>query len=257
MEELIPVRYENHQPLVWAKDLYNGLDIATRYATWMERIIEYGFIEGKDFFPKVGKSTGGRPSVEHLITVEMAKEICMLQRSEKGKLYRQYFLQLERAWNSPEQVMARALQMANEAVEQLKDQCRYLGVKVAEQKQLIEKIQPKARYLDQILHSQSLVLITQIAKDYGMSAVRMNQILYEIGIQYKRREQWILYAPYQGLGYVHSRTIEIQRRDGRMDVKMQTEWTQKGRLFLYEKLKEVGIIPTIEKEGEDDAGGSG
>lgn len=79
-----------------------------------------------------------------------------------------------------------------------------------------------------------------------MSARRFNRLLHELGIQYKVGDQWVLYAKYQGRGYVHSRTIEFTRRDGTTDVKMQTEWTQKGRLFLYETLKKEGYLPLIE-----------
>ena len=121
---------------------------------------------------------------------------------------------------------------------------------VIEQQLMLEELAPKARYLDQILQSPSLVLTTQIAKDYGMSATRFNRILHDLKIQYKVNDQWILYANYQGKGYVHSRTITIPRNDGTYLVRMQTEWTQEGRRFLYEELKEKrGILPLIEGGG--------
>ena len=97
------------------------------------------------------------------------------------------------------------------------------------------------------MQSKSLVTITQIAKDYGMSGRKFNQILKELKIQYKVGGQWVLYSKYQNNGYVHSRTIDITRTDGRPDVAMQTEWTQKGRLFLYEELKKQGYVPVIEQ----------
>lgn len=113
---------------------------------------------------------------------------------------------------------------------------------------MLEELTPKANYLEQILQSPSLVLTTQIAKDYGMSAIQFNRLLHDMKIQYKVNDQWILYANYQGQGYVHSRTITIPRGDGTCLVRMQTEWTQKGRLFLYEELKEKrGILPLIER----------
>lgn len=133
-----------------------------------------------------------------------------------------------------------------EALKEEREKNKGLSKEVVEQQRVISELQPKVTYLDKILDSKSLVLTTQIAKDYGMSARRFNRLLHELGIQYKVGDQWVLYAKYQGRGYVHSRTIEFTRRDGTTDVKMQTEWTQKGRLFLYETLKKEGYLPLIE-----------
>lgn len=133
-----------------------------------------------------------------------------------------------------------------EALKEEREKNKGLSKEVVEQQRVISELQPKVTYLDKILNSKSLVLTTQIAKDYGMSARRFNRLLHELGIQYKVGDQWVLYAKYQGRGYVHSRTIEFTRRDGTTDVKMQTEWTQKGRLFLYETLKKEGYLPLIE-----------
>lgn len=118
---------------------------------------------------------------------------------------------------------------------------------LAAKDKVIEEMKPKVDYYDQILQSKSLVLISQIAKDYGYGAPTMNKKLHELGVQYKQGGQWLLYSKYQNKGYTHSRTINITRSDGRSDVRMQTEWTQKGRLFLYELLKKNGILPIIEQ----------
>ena len=120
-----------------------------------------------------------------------------------------------------------------------------------EKKKLIGKIsqlKPKADYTNKILNNKGLVTITQIAKDYGMSGRAMNNLLHDLGVQYKQSEQWMLYAEHQGEGYTHSQTIDIERSDGTPDIVMNTKWTQKGRLFLYNLLKEESILPTIEKE---------
>lgn len=164
-----------------------------------------------------------------------------------NKQVTKYFNKMEKAWNTPEQIMARALKMASQSIESLKDRCKFLGDQVIEQQQIITELQPKANYVDKILQSKSLVTITQIAKDYGMSGRKFNQILKELKIQYKVGGQWVLYSKYQNNGYVHSRTIDITRTDGRPDVAMQTEWSQKGRLFLYEELKKHGYVPVIEQ----------
>ena len=127
-----------------------------------------------------------------------------------------------------------------------RDKRRFLSEQVLTQQKLIAELQPKADYVNQILKSTSSVKTTQIAKDYGMSARAFNKLLYELGIQYKVGDQWVLYAKYQACGYVRSVTYEYRHRDGRLDVKMCTEWTQKGRLFLYETLKKEGYLPLME-----------
>lgn len=122
-----------------------------------------------------------------------------------------------------------------------------LAVENTQQKQLIGELKPKADYLDQILSSKSLVTITQISKDYGMSGKEMNRKLHELGVQYKQSGQWLLYSKYHDCGYTHSETVDIEHSDGRSDVVMNTKWTQKGRLFLYNLLKQNRILPVIER----------
>lgn len=113
--------------------------------------------------------------------------------------------------------------------------------------QQVHEMKPKADYTDIILKNKSLMTITQIAKDYGMSGQAMNKLLHELRVQYKQSDQWLLYSDYHDKGYTHSDTVEIKRNDGTPDVKLNTKWTQKGRLFLYDLLKRNNIIPTIEK----------
>ena len=116
-----------------------------------------------------------------------------------------------------------------------------------QQKQIIGELKPKADYTDKILQNRGLVTMNAIAKDYGMRAIAMNKLLHEMGVQYKQGKQWFLYTKYQSCGYTHSETIEFYHSDGTPDVTMNTKWTQKGRLFLYELLKKNGVVPVIER----------
>ena len=248
MGELIPINYDGEQPTVSARELHKGLEIKSKYADWFKNMSAYGFAENIDYFTVSKNLENGGRTIEHEISVDMAKQICMIQRSEKGRQYRQYFLDLEKAWNTPEQVFARALKMADQTIAKLKGSVETLTTEVNMKNQIIGELKPKADYYDEILKNPGLVTITQIAKDYGMSGKKMNETLHNIGVQYKQSEQWLLYSKYHNLSYTHSETVNITRADGRPDVKMTTKWTQKGRIFLYDKLKENSILPMIEQE---------
>ena len=116
---------------------------------------------------------------------------------------------------------------------------------------LIAEYEPKVTYYDQILASVDTITMTQIAKDYGMSAQELNKLLHEQGIQYKQNKQWILYQKYAKLGYTKSKTVPITYKNGEQGVALNTQWTQKGRLFLYELLKSHGYLPLIEQDDEN------
>ena len=248
-EQLIPINYDDEEPTVSARDLHKGLEISERFQAWFNRQLQYGFQENLDYVGRKEFNTLAKQELQdYQISVDMAKQICMIQRSEKGRQYRQYFIDLEKAWNTPEQVFARALKMADQTIAKLKGSVESLTAEVNVKNQIIGELKPKADYYDEILKNPGLVTITQIAKDYGMSGKKMNDILHDLGIQYKQSGQWLLYDKYSKNGYTHSETVDIVRSDGRRDVKMNTKWKQKGRIFLYNMLKENGIVPMIEQE---------
>ena len=147
-----------------------------------------------------------------------------------------------------DELMAKALMVAQNKINERDNRIKSLETEITEMDKTISEMQPKVRYVDMILQSKSTVNVSQIAQDYGMSATIFNRKLHELGIQYKTGGQWILYSNYKNKGYVHSETIEIKHSDGSKGTKMQTKWLQKGRLFLYEKLKKHGIYPLIESE---------
>lgn len=254
MNELIKIEYKNGNPTVLARGLHEALEVKSIYQNWFQRMCEYGFSVGKDYvevFSKNGKNPqGGRPTVDHQITLSMAKELCMLQRSPKGKQFRQYFIQIEEAWNKPEAVMARALQMANRKLDQLMQVNVELTDTVAVQSQQIAELQPKASYYDVVLNCKDLISTSVIAKDYGKSAIWLNQYLHNRGVQYKQGDIWLLYQKHAQKGLTNTKTQSYLGSDGKTHTKVHTYWTQKGRLFIYDLLKADGMVPLIEREGE-------
>ncbi|HDN2514059.1 TPA: antA/AntB antirepressor family protein [Clostridioides difficile] len=148
MNELINVEInENQEPIVNARELHEFLEVNSNYTTWFKRMCEYGFTINEDFIPILEESTGGRPSENHAIKLDMAKEIAMIQRNEKGKQARQYFIKIEKDWNSPEKVMARALIVANKTIEQKN-----------------KELQEKSKFINQIASSKNSLLVREVAK---------------------------------------------------------------------------------------------
>ena len=247
INELIKIDINtNLEPIVSGRELHKALEVQSNYTTWFKRMCEYGFVENTDYstcFPNLeSENHGGQNMQDHLIKLDMAKEICMIQRTERGKEARQYFIQIEKDYNSPEKIMARALRIAEQELSTLR-----LENKVKDQQ--IAELQPKATYYDLILQCRDLLSMTEIAKDYGMSATGFNKMLYEFGIQYKQSGVWFLYAKYQSEGYTQTKTQNYNRPDGTQGARTHMYWTQKGRLFLYDFLKSKGILPLIEKVG--------
>lgn len=248
MDELVRIKYENDCPTVLGRDLHEVLEVKTPYDKWFPRMCEYGFADGSDFSTFLSESTGGRPSVDHQLTIDMAKELCMIQRTPKGKQCRQYFLEIEKAWNSPEAIMARALQFANRQLAQMKNHNKLLEGTIAVQKQQITEMKSKVSYYDVVLNCKDLISTSAIAKDYGKSAIWINRYLHEKGIQFKQGDIWLLYQRHAEKGYTSTKTHSYLGNGGEQHTKVHTYWTQKGRLFIYELMKADGILPQIEME---------
>lgn len=223
MNELIKVNYDNpERPVVSGRELHEALQIDTPYKKWFDRMTDYGFIENKDFWTNLSESTGGRPATDHMLTIPMAKELCMIQRTDTGRKFRQYFISIEEAWNSPEMVMQRALQFANRQLEIFKAKNSALEVTVTAQAQEISEMKPKVSYYDIVLNCKDLLSTTQIAKDYGKSAMWLNDFLYKKHIQFKKRKCWFLYQKYAEQGYTGTRTLTIDGADGFLHAKVHT-----------------------------------
>ena len=250
-EITIAVKYDNDNPTVSGRELHAALEVRTQYSIWFDRMCEYGFSEGIDYYSFLNnRSDGlaGKPRTDHQLTIDMAKELCMIQRTEIGKRCREYFINLEKQWNSPDAVMARALQIADQKLELAKQQNGNLIETTAVQAKQIEEMKPKATYCDMVLQSAVLMPITTIAKDYGKSAKWLNKWLHEHGIQYKQGQIWLLYQKYADRGYMKSKTHTVFDKNGEPTAKVHSYWTQQGRIFIYDQLKREGILPLIEQD---------
>lgn len=229
MNELINVTLnDNQEPVVSGRQLHEALGVNSRYTTWFDRMKEYGFTEGQDFLPNLGKSTGGRQATDHVIKLDMAKEIAMIQRTDKGKEVRQYFIQVEKDFNSPEKIMARALLMADKKVHKLEAQ--------------IEADRPKVLFADAVSASKSSCLIGELAKILKQNGIdigqnKLFQWLRSNGYLISRRgESWN--QPTQKsmqLGLFELKKTNINHADGHTTVNTTTKVTGKGQQYFINK----------------------
>lgn len=229
MNELIEVTLnDNHEPIVSGRQLHEALGVNSRYTTWFDRMKEYGFTEGQDFLPILGKSTGGRQATDHAIKLDMAKEIAMIQRTERGKQVRQYFIQVEKDFNSPEKIMARALLMADKKVHQLEAK--------------IEADRPKVLFAEAVSASHTSILVGELAKllkqnGVDMGANRLFNWLRAHGYLIKRNgRDWNM--PTQKsveMGLIRVKETSITHADGHITVSKTPLVTGKGQQYFINK----------------------
>lgn len=172
MNTMIQIHYENaDRPTVSGRELWEALEVKTDYPHWFDRMTEYGFSEGKDyqtFLSDRVDGKAGKPRTDHQLTIPMAKELCMLQRTDKGKQMRQYFIAVEERWNSPEAIMARALQLSNVKMKQLE-------TTVSDLQKQMEQDKPKVLFADSVIASSSSILIGELAKLIKQNGVDIGQ----------------------------------------------------------------------------------
>lgn len=242
---------EKGEPTVSCRELYEFLEVKTKYIDWINRRIkDYGFVENVDFIvlnelsqKKEGSRIVKREVQNHIVKLDIAKELAMVERNEKGKQIRQYFIEIEKKYNDPMYQMARSLQYANNIIEQNRVEISKLKLENTEQKEIIIEQKPKVEFADNVLSSEKVVTITVIAKQYGMSAIKFNKLLNKLGIQYKVNGVWVLYSKYQDKGY----TKVITQIDRNGEPRELTKWTNKGRKFIYELLRDNDIVPVDEE----------
>jgi len=206
---------EQGEVIVSGRELHDFLEVGTEYRKWFPRMTEYGFEENVDYVrvsqkcPTLG---GMQEIVDHAVKIDMAKEIAMLQRSERGKQARQYFLQLEKLWNSPEMVMQRALEFSKKQIDVLVEKTFQLESKV-----------------EKLTHSGKLYTADEIAKELGFSAVKLNKELHAKEFQYKRNGTWLPYSKHSDKGYVSIKQGEYNGK-----VVYDRKFTEEGRQFILE-----------------------
>ena len=246
MNEIIKINYDSEQPTVLGRDLHKALEVKTAYKDWFPRMCDYGFEEGKDFCSFLSESTGGRPSTDHQLTIPMAKEICMLQRSEKGKMFRQYFISIEEQWNTPDVVIARALLMTNKKLEELKNknlllkaENKALEAENTKKENIIQENQPKVDFAEGITASKGTISMSQFAKmvsketgkTIGRNAIllwlRQQKILMRTNEPYQMYKKYFEYIP----------VLNHWGKGG-----FATRVTGKGQKWLFERLRKAGVI---------------
>lgn len=229
MNELINVTLnDNHEPIVSGRQLHEALGVKTPYDKWFPRMTEYGFTENEDFSTFLSESTGGRRATDHIIKLDMAKEIAMIQRTDRGKQVRQYFIQVEKDFNSPEKIMARALLMADRRVNKLEAQ--------------IEADKPKVLFADAVSASHTSILVGDLAKlisqnGYKIGGNRLFVWLRENGYLIKRKgSDWNM--PTQRsmeMKLFEIKESTITHPDGHISVSKTVKVTGKGQQYFINK----------------------
>lgn len=231
------INYENEQPTISARELHEGLEVKSNFTTWFARMCEYGFEDSdyKKCFPNLESGcNGGQNMVDYQISVDMAKQICMIQRSEKGRLYRQYFIDLEKAWNTPEQIFARALKMADQTIAKLKDTNKFLAEK-------IEADRPKTIFADAVSASHTSILIGDLAKlicqnGYQIGQKRLFQWMRDNGyLMVSGSSRNMPKQKYVEQGLFEIKESNVQNPDGSVRITRTTKVSGKGQLYFVNK----------------------
>lgn len=238
MNDLIKINYDDRErPTVMGRELHEALEVKTAYKDWFPRMCEYGFTEGEDYCSILSDRSDGLPGksrTDHQITISMAKELCMLQRTERGKQCRQYFISVEEAWNKPEAVMARALQMANRTLDGIKADNERLALQLKENEPFVLFAKAVETAQTSILIGDLAKLIKQNGVDIGQKRLfeflRQNGFLIKSGLSRNMPTQK---AMEQGLFEVKERTIS--NPDGSVRITKTTKVTGKGQTYFINK----------------------
>lgn len=262
--ELIPIQTtQSGSHVVSARDLHSFLAVGTDFSTWCQRMFEYGFVEGFDFSPILGKSQGGRPSTDYALAMDCAKEIAMIQRTERGKQARLYFIEVEKqfvaqqqkpALFDPASVSRKELALL---VLEAESRIEQLGQEVVILEKVVVSQAKKVAYVDEVLTAKNCWTTTSIAKSLDMSAIGLNQLLHQLNVQFKRDGHWVLYHQYQNKGYTQTETHPYTGTDGGTRTSLSTVWTELGRAFITKKVtdyrKKQALLATVQTQPQTNA----
>lgn len=252
MNELIKVDFTGDRPAVSARELHEFLEVKTAYKDWFPRMCEYGFTTGTDFnllkierVQMEGNRMVSRPVEDAALTIDMAKEICMIQRNEKGKQARQYFLQLEKDWNSPEKVMARALRIAERKINGLEEK--------------VKQDAPLVLFANSVSASKNSILVGELAKLLKQNGVDTGQIrlfkkLRERGYLIRRKGSDYNMPTQRAmeLGLFEIKETAITHSDGHVSVNKTPKVTGKGQVYFVNLfLAEKNPAPGKQDQGQD------
>lgn len=251
MNALIPVNYDNpERPTVSGRELHEFLGIDTPYAKWFGRMAEYGFNEGTDYILVGQKCPTNNPRnpyterTDHQLTIPMAKELCMIQRNERGKQARQYFLKVEEQWNSPEAVMRRAVLIAQRKNDQLKAENKLLAADN-------ERMKPKEIFADAVSASQNSILVGEMAKLLRQNGVEMGQNrffewLRQNGYLINRRgtDRNMPTQKAMEMGLFEIKETSITHSDGHISVSKTPKISGKGQVYFVNKLLSTKLSKT-------------
>ena len=236
--ELIRTDIDNQT--VSARELWEKLNISTRFNDWFPRMCDYGFTEGVDFYSKMSKTTNGRPSTDYDVTIDMAKQICMIQRTPEGKQVRQYLLDLEKAWNTPELIMARALKVADKQILDLKSENAKLIQENTELSENVERSKPLVEFSKTVSGCRDSLHIGNFAKLIGVGQntmfgwLRQNGYLGKTGSSYNMPVQ-----KYINMGIFTLKENIVTDKFGNSVIYPPTPLvTGKGQVYLYNKYNE-------------------
>lgn len=275
MTDIIAITYnEKDEPVISGRELHERLGIETPYKQWFDRMCEYGFEDSKDYCTFLcNRSDGlaGKPRTDHILTLDMAKQLCMIQRSDKGREFREYFIEVERAWNSEDMILGRALKISErrnrvlaEKNEQLEAKVESLEsdnykladtvdkldkqvMKLTESRDSYEKLYKEYRiknyFTDFCMEHGENLSIRDTAKELGVKETEFTKLLVDLKYLYRRPNHQNRLFPYSTPKCNGVFVVKEMQLSGGLTYQSQTLVTPAGRAKLTAECVKAGLLP--------------